>query len=49
MSDPYWGLAAYGAIFVGVLAVAGLYADHMRRKYQALADAEREAADHPGS
>lgn len=52
MLDPLSQFAIYAAAFVGALIAAGFYADHQRRKYHALAEAEREAerkAAQPGS
>ena len=49
MSDPLSGLAVMAVFVVAVGAIVGFVADHQWQKYEALADAEREAADHPGS
>jgi len=46
MNDPAYQFVIYAAIYVGVLAAVGFYADHQRRKYHALAEAEREAERH---
>ena len=46
MNDPLFGLAVYAAVILVVGAAVGFYADHQRRKYHALAEAEREAARH---
>jgi hypothetical protein len=46
MSDPISGLAMMAVFVVAVGAVAGFYVDHQRRKYHALAEAEREAERH---
>jgi hypothetical protein len=49
MNDPIYGLLVV-AIVIFVLAVAAtLFIGHQRRKYQTLAEAEREAANHPAS
>lgn len=43
LSDPFFPLAVVALIILFGGGGLGLYADHMRRKYQALEDAHREA------
>jgi hypothetical protein len=49
MNDPISGLALMAVFVVAVGAVAGFYVDHQRRKYHALAEAERNASRQAGS
>jgi len=49
MNDPIYGLLIVAIAIVVGGGGLGFYADHQRRKYAALLEAEREAADHPGS
>jgi hypothetical protein len=52
MLDPLTQFAIYAGLFVAALLGAGFYADHQRRKWHAIAEAEREAerkAAQPGS
>jgi hypothetical protein len=43
MLDPLSQFAIYAGVAVTVMLGVGFYADHQRRKYHALAEAEREA------
>jgi uncharacterized membrane protein (DUF106 family) len=49
MNDPMLGLLFVAVTILVVGVVIGFYADHMRRKYEILADAERDAADRGAS
>jgi len=43
MLDPLSQFAIYASVVVAVLLSAGFYADRQRRKWHAIAEAEREA------
>ena len=43
-SDPFFPLLLAALFILVVGMVVGAYADHMRRKYQPLEEAERDAA-----
>jgi uncharacterized protein (UPF0333 family) len=49
MNDPIYGLLVVAIVIFVIGVVANLFIGHQRRKYQALVEAEREAASHPGS
>jgi hypothetical protein len=43
MNDPLSQFAVVSALFVGAMMAIGLFVDHLRHNYHALAEAEREA------
>jgi len=49
MNDPLYQLLAIGLFILVAGGGLGLYADHQRRKYHDIAQAEREAERHAGS
>ena len=49
MNEIAYQFVIFAAVYGGVLAAVGFYASHQQRKYAALAEAEREAARHPGA
>jgi membrane protein YdbS with pleckstrin-like domain len=49
MNDPIYGLLVVAVVILVLAVVATLFIGHQRRKYQALAEAEREAGRHPAS